>query len=91
VDEYGTPSSFQFNTKIEFERNKERYQFLRGSANAMMDIATMEEGVAGLLDALQQYYMEELGFWTGTEIDAVKFMDDWGIVDAPAPGPGPDP
>ena len=56
----------------------ERYQFLRGSANALMDIAVIEEGVSELLDAIQRYYMEELEFWTGTEIDGVKFMDDWG-------------
>jgi len=56
----------------------ERYQFIRGSANAMMDIATMEEGVPELLDVIQTYYMKELEFWTATEVDAVKFMDDWG-------------
>ena len=59
----------------------ERYQFLRGSVNAMMDIATMEEDVSGLLDAIQRYYMEELDFWTDTDVDGVKFMDDWGAQD----------
>ena len=56
----------------------ERYQFLRGSASAMMDIAAMEEGVSELLDVIQRYYMEELELWTRTEVDGVKFMDDWG-------------
>lgn len=56
----------------------ERYQFLRGSANAMMDIATMGEEVSGLLDVIQRYYMEELELWTRTDVDGVKFMDDWG-------------
>jgi uroporphyrinogen decarboxylase len=56
----------------------ERFQFLRGSANAMADIATMEEGVPELLGVIQRYYMEELEFWTRTEVDAVRFMDDWG-------------
>jgi hypothetical protein len=56
----------------------ERYQFLRGSADALMDVATMDEGVLELLDVIHRYYLEELDFWTGTEIDAVKFMDDWG-------------
>jgi uroporphyrinogen-III decarboxylase len=46
--------------------------------NAMMDIATMEEGVRELLDVIQRYYMEELELWTRTEVDGVKFMDDWG-------------
>ncbi|HMK39559.1 MAG TPA: uroporphyrinogen decarboxylase family protein, partial [Bacteroidota bacterium] len=56
----------------------ERYQFLRGSANAMMDMATMEEGVSELLDVIQRYYMEELELWSRAEVDGVKFMDDWG-------------
>ena len=29
VDEYGTENAFQFNTRREFERNKERYEFLK--------------------------------------------------------------
>ncbi len=29
VDQYGTPDAFQFNAMIEFERNRERYAFLR--------------------------------------------------------------
>ena len=56
----------------------ERYQFLRGSVNALMDIATMEEGAAQLIQSIQRYYMQELDFWTSTLVDGVKFMDDWG-------------
>ncbi len=56
----------------------ERYQFIRGTANAMMDIASMEEGVPELLGEIQKFYMEELELWCRTEVDAVKFMDDWG-------------
>jgi len=61
-----------------WSRPWERYQFIRGSVNAMMDIATMEEGTAELLGAIQRYYMEELDFWTSTLVDGVRFMDDWG-------------
>jgi len=56
----------------------ERYQFLRGTANAMMDMASMEGGVSELLDAIQRYYLEQLEFWVGTDVDGVMFMDDWG-------------
>ena len=56
----------------------ERYQFLRGSVNALMDIAAPEEGAAELLGEIQRYYMQELDFWTSTLVDGVKFMDDWG-------------
>jgi uroporphyrinogen decarboxylase len=56
----------------------ERYQFLRGSANALMDVAAVDEGVLELLGAVHGYYMKELEFWVSTSVDGVKFMDDWG-------------
>jgi uroporphyrinogen decarboxylase len=62
----------------DWPRPWERYQFLRGSANAMMDIATLEKDVSELLHVIHLYYMEELEWWTRTEVDGVKFMDDWG-------------
>ncbi len=34
VDQYGAPDSFKTNADLEFERNKERYQFLRWGQNA---------------------------------------------------------
>ncbi|WP_088007003.1 aconitate hydratase AcnA [Indiicoccus explosivorum] len=34
VDSYGTPESVKINTKLEFERNKERYQFLNWAQKA---------------------------------------------------------
>src|SRR5262245_61072250 len=34
VDFYGTPLAFQHNTEVEFERNKERYEFLKWGTQA---------------------------------------------------------
>ena len=34
VDEFGSPSAFQRNAELEFERNRERYQFLRWGQTA---------------------------------------------------------
>jgi uroporphyrinogen decarboxylase len=56
----------------------ERYQFLRGSANALMDFAAPEDEVFRLLEAIHGYYLKELEFWVSSDVDAVKFMDDWG-------------
>jgi len=56
----------------------ERYQFLRGTENAMMDVAMGDEDFTGLLHLIHEYYMKELEFWTKTDVDAVMFMDDWG-------------
>ena len=56
----------------------ERYQFLRGSENALMDIAGGGEEMVKLLDVIHGFYLKELEFWLSTRVDAVKFMDDWG-------------
>jgi hypothetical protein len=56
----------------------ERYQFLRGTENAMMDVMFPEEGAADILKAIHEYYLREVEFWVTTDVDAISFMDDWG-------------
>ena len=56
----------------------ERYQFLRGSENGLVDIMTPEKGTVDLLERIHAFYLKELEFWVETDVDAVMFMDDWG-------------
>jgi len=56
----------------------ERLQFLRGTDNAMMDILHPEEGVADLIQLIHCFYKKELEFWATTNVDSLRFMDDWG-------------
>lgn len=56
----------------------ERYQFIRGSENAMVDMMMQEPETMGLLKAIHEFHMKELEFWVTTDVDAVGFMDDWG-------------
>ncbi len=56
----------------------ERFQFLRGTENAMLDVLAPEEGAGDLLRLIHEFYMKELEFWVTTDVDAVMFMDDWG-------------
>jgi len=56
----------------------ERYQFLRGTENAMIDMMMPEEGGADLLRLIHEFYLKELEFWVHTDVDAISFMDDWG-------------
>jgi uroporphyrinogen decarboxylase len=56
----------------------ERYQFIRGSVNAYMDIARQNENFNSLLRKVHEYYLKELEFWCNTDVDALTFMDDWG-------------
>lgn len=56
----------------------ERYQFLRGSQNALLDLGAHDERTPQLLRRIQDFYLAEWEFWARTDIDALRFMDDWG-------------
>lgn len=56
----------------------ERYQFLRGSVDAMMDIMAPEAGAAAMLRKIHEFYLREMEFWVKTDVDGIRFMDDWG-------------
>ncbi len=56
----------------------ERFQFLRGTENAMLDVLAPEEGAGELLRLIHEFYLRELEFWVTTDVDAIMFMDDWG-------------
>jgi len=56
----------------------ERLQFLRGTENVMMDLASGAPGLGGLLDRIHRFYLKEVRLWCGTDVDGVMFMDDWG-------------
>ena len=56
----------------------ERYQFIRGSENSYLDIMMPESGTLDLLRLIHEFYMRELEFWVKTDVDGIKFMDDWG-------------
>ena len=56
----------------------ERFQFLRSTEHAMLDLLAPEEGTGELLHLIHEFYMKELEFWVTTDVDAVMFMDDWG-------------
>ncbi len=56
----------------------ERYQFIRGTENAMMDVAYEEPEFYKLLDKIHQFYLTELEFWAQSDVDCLYFMDDWG-------------
>jgi len=56
----------------------ERLQFVRGPANAYMDLAWGTRELFTLLDMIHDYYMQHLQYVVQTDVDAVSFMDDWG-------------
>ena len=56
----------------------ERYQFLRGTENAMVDVMMPEVHVHGLIGLIHEFYVKEAEFWSSTDVDGIFFMDDWG-------------
>jgi uroporphyrinogen decarboxylase len=56
----------------------ERYQFLRGSENALADVMTPEDGGGDLLRKIHEFFVKEVEFWASTDVDSIMFMDDWG-------------
>lgn len=44
----------------------------------MIDIMLQEKGVRELLDVIHSFYMRELELWVRTDVDAIRFLDDWG-------------
>jgi len=60
----------------------EQLQFLRGTENVLIDLATGSEGLTRLLRTLHEFYLRELELWSRTEVDALTLMDDWGSQDA---------
>lgn len=56
----------------------ERYQFIRGTENAMMDMMEVDDDVRGLLKLIHDFYIKECEFWCSTDVDGITFMDDWG-------------
>jgi uroporphyrinogen decarboxylase len=56
----------------------ERAQFLRGTENVLMDIAEDEAGFRELLAMMHRFNCDCLEAWSGTAVDALVIMDDWG-------------
>ena len=56
----------------------ERYQFIRSTVEAMVDIMSPDRSVRDLISHIQSFYLSELEFWVATDVDAIMFMDDWG-------------
>jgi len=56
----------------------ERMQFLRGSEALYMDLAWGVPEVFRLRDMVHEFFAKEVELWCKTDIDGVRFFDDWG-------------
>jgi aconitate hydratase len=65
VDQYGTPGAFQANVGLEFQRNGERYAFLRWGQKAFDSFRVVPPGT-GICHQVNLEYLAQ-GVWTATD------------------------
>jgi len=65
VDRFGTPTALRFNTEREFERNYERYEFLRWGQKALNNFRVVPPG-SGIIHQVNLEYLAR-GVWTRPE------------------------
>jgi aconitate hydratase len=74
VDEFGSPVAFKDNVKIEFERNRERYEFLRWGQDAFQRFRVVPPGT-GICHQVNLEYLAKT-VWTEKDGRATVAMPD---------------
>jgi len=74
VDQFGTPSSFRINSEREFERNKERYAFLRWTQQAFNNFRVVPPDT-GIVHQVNLEYLAQVVFSKPEEGGLVAFPD----------------
>jgi aconitate hydratase len=74
VDEYGTNSSFSQNVEKEFERNKERYAFLRWGQQAFKNFRVVPPGT-GIVHQINLEYLAQAVFTTKVDGEPWAYPD----------------
>jgi aconitate hydratase len=72
VDEFGAKSAFDDNVKLEFERNGERYAFLRWGQDAFDNFRVVPPGT-GICHQVNLEYLAQVA-WIGEEDDGTKIV-----------------
>ncbi|MEX2283022.1 MAG: aconitase family protein, partial [Gemmatimonadota bacterium] len=70
VDEFGTHMSFRHNVEIEYERNRERYIFLRWGQTALSNFRVVPPGT-GIVHQVNLEYLARVVFHTNAGKDGV--------------------
>ena len=70
VDEYGTPAAYEANSLLEFQRNRERYAFLKWGQSAFRNFSAVPPGM-GICHQVNLEYLARVVFTT--EIDGQHY------------------
>ncbi|MPY71086.1 MAG: aconitate hydratase AcnA [Alphaproteobacteria bacterium] len=74
IDNFGTPDAFEKNVKIEFERNKERYEFLRWGQTAFSNFRVVPPGT-GICHQVNLEYLSKTVWTTEEEGRTLAYPD----------------
>jgi aconitate hydratase len=74
VDEYGTVGAFDANTLIEFQRNRERYAFLKWGQTAFRNFSAVPPGM-GICHQVNLEYLARVVFTTEIDGKLVAYPD----------------
>jgi len=74
VDRFGTPQAFQQNVDIEYQRNRERYAFLRWGQRALSDFRVVPPGT-GIVHQVNLEYLAPVVVSRGSNGQAMVFPD----------------
>ncbi len=74
VDQYGSPGAFQANALLEFERNRERYAFLRWGQSAFQNFRVVPPDT-GIVHQVNLEYLAPVVFRAGGNGQAAAYPD----------------
>ncbi len=74
VDEYGTDASLLINTELEFERNLERYQFLKWGQTALHNFRVVPPGT-GICHQVNLEYLGQVVFTAADGAETLAYCD----------------
>ena len=74
VDEYGSDAAFLLNTEKEFERNRERYEFLRWGQNAFANFRVVPPGT-GICHQVNLEYLGRVVFLHEQNGESIAYPD----------------
>ncbi|QPC88519.1 aconitate hydratase AcnA [Mesorhizobium sp. NBSH29] len=75
VDEFGTPRAFGRNVELEYERNEERYKFLKWGQQAFRNFRVVPPGTGICHQVNLEYLAQTVWTLTGEDGDIVAFPD----------------
>jgi aconitate hydratase len=74
VDQYGIEAALLINTQLEFERNEERYEFLRWGQNAFRNFRVVPPGT-GICHQVNLEYLGQVVFTSKSDGETIAYPD----------------